>query len=218
MAGETPDHRRAMAHIKSNVGPLGVTQGYEIASTTPTGTIAMAGYFHWTGECEITSADLMEVEKSDSAQGEARECLQELLASGPRLASECFTEGRQAGISKRTMERAKASLRVRAYRLTVPGPWNWSLPSRVATPPNPSSQELGGVGGLTIPQHTNLPIITNLPKTAKIAKIAPLVNVGGLVGGLVDGKAPPSPPPRTAPNECQDNADWEEDPGSEEAS
>jgi hypothetical protein len=53
------------------------------------------------------------------------------LANGPRLAKELFDEWEngQRG-SARTLRRAKQDLGVEAYRLEVPGPWWWRLPTQ----------------------------------------------------------------------------------------
>jgi hypothetical protein len=188
MAGETQDHRRALVHIKSNLGPFGPAQGYEIGSTNPAGTVVTAGYFRWTGECEIGSADLMEAEKRDSARDEARDFLKALLASGPRLALECAEEADQAGFSKATLRRAKSDLRVRSYQLTIPGPWSWALPVAKVL----KFEKLSTWGH---PQHTNPTTTTNLVPCAPGAQDFSLEHLGEhLAAPGQDRKTPPSSP------------------------
>jgi hypothetical protein len=99
MAGETTAGMKALVHIKAGVGPLGRSQGYEISGVTPLGAIAKAGYFHYTGDSDIKSDDIMEVVKPDRAKDRAVEFLREALADGPRLATDITEEAEQSGIS-----------------------------------------------------------------------------------------------------------------------
>jgi hypothetical protein len=66
----------------------------------------------------------------------ATDWLRSTLASGPRLAKELFDEWENGqGGSKRTLDRAKQSLQIEAYRPEVPGPWWWRLATNIATTP-----------------------------------------------------------------------------------
>jgi DNA repair protein RadA/Sms len=87
-AGKTLEGDRAMAHIKSNVGPLGQTQGYEI--TLGDGTrVHPAGFFRWTGDSNITCAELTAPEDgTENRTDEAKAFLREQLNDGPRLVDE----------------------------------------------------------------------------------------------------------------------------------
>ncbi|MCA9270288.1 MAG: AAA family ATPase, partial [Planctomycetales bacterium] len=69
------------------------------------------------------------------------------LASGPRLAKDLLDEWKNGqGGSKRTLDRAKQSLAVEAYRPETPGPWWWRLPGKDANVPEDA--ELGNLGNL----------------------------------------------------------------------
>ena len=199
MAGETLDRQKAMVHIKSNVGPFGSAQGYEIASTNPAGTIVAAGYFRWTGECEVCSTDLMQAEKRDTARDEAKDFLRTLLTPGPRLAEECIEEGEQAGISKATLRRVKSDLRVRSSRLTVPGPWHWSLPGD-RTPKGEHVEHLAN------PQHTNPITSIHLVQRAQDAHDSPLEHLVEHVGNLEEDRKTLSSP---ASKEPRHSSRWE---------
>lgn len=76
----------------------------------------------------------------------ASDWLATALADGPRPAKDLMDEwvNGHSG-SKRTLERAKQSLAVEAYRPEVPGPWWWRVPRKVAN--TPEDVELGDLGG-----------------------------------------------------------------------
>jgi hypothetical protein len=60
------------------------------------------------------------------ARGEAVEFLKQELAAGPRSAKEMESAAKQAGVASRTLDRAKALLRVQATH--EPDGWYWTLP------------------------------------------------------------------------------------------
>ena len=71
------------------------------------------------------------------------------LADGPRPAKDVTEEACEGeGISKRTLDRARQDLGVRAYRPTNPGPWWWRLPDGSGPTPRPHGQ--GDSGNLAI--------------------------------------------------------------------
>ena len=73
--------------------------------------------------------------------------LRSALASGPRQSRELLDDWRNGyGGSQRTLDRAKPNLGIEAYRLKVPGPWWWRLPSKDAKPAE--GKELGDLGTL----------------------------------------------------------------------
>jgi hypothetical protein len=130
-AGMTVDGvRRAMVHIKSNLGHLGKTLAYEITEADPSGRIWQAGYFRWAGESELKVSDLTEPESAkneESALHEAEEWLKELLKDGARLQGEIQDEAKDNGITLRTLRRAKKKLHVKSMK-RVDKKWQWYLP------------------------------------------------------------------------------------------
>jgi hypothetical protein len=91
---------------------------------------------NWLGESEVSAHQLLatprEEEHSD-ARSEAVEFLSDVLAGGPIPASEILADGENAGISEKTLRRAKKHLGVDAYREGEAGKrgagrWLWKLP------------------------------------------------------------------------------------------
>ena len=122
LAGALPDdpHTRALIHIQSNVGRLGHSQGYAISDD---------GIFSWTGESQISSFDLLsEPEGPDRKLTEATQWLNEKLKAGSVEQREIREQAEAAGISWRTLQRAKSALRVQSRRATFAGGSIWSLP------------------------------------------------------------------------------------------
>ena len=58
---------------------------------------------------------------------EAIDFLVDLLAGGPVASKQCLAAARDAGIAKRTLERAKRKLNVQSRKPTTAGGWVWSL-------------------------------------------------------------------------------------------
>jgi hypothetical protein len=86
----------------------------------------------WTGAVDVGADELVLAPGRPHGEALRQACafLKELLASGPCGADEAFRRGREAGFSKRTLERAKGELRV-ASDLSVTDKvkhWSWTLP------------------------------------------------------------------------------------------
>lgn len=85
-------------------------------------------------ECNITADDLLRAQRrgpSQTARTDARELLQVLLARGPVDANDAYRAARDAGLSARTLERAKAELGVASQRVDdrESARWMWRLPA-----------------------------------------------------------------------------------------
>jgi hypothetical protein len=123
LAGSLPDdpRTRALVHIKSNVGRIGPALGYHIDHE---------GRFTWTGECQITEAELLAAPTGpgDGKLVEASRWLTELLTPGEREQKEVRELAESGGFAWATVRRAKEALRVRSCKGTMSGPWLWSLP------------------------------------------------------------------------------------------
>jgi hypothetical protein len=127
LAGQDPQspHRRVLAHVKSSLAALGPSMGYELRE----------GQFFWTGHSNVTAEDLLcpyVMADERSAVEEAQEFLREILADGEKPAKEVFLEAKKAGISEKTIQRAKKGL-AKSRKAQSPGQargtgsWVWSL-------------------------------------------------------------------------------------------
>jgi hypothetical protein len=129
--------RRVLAHVKSNVAPLAPSLNYEIKGVVlparddspevETARIDGAGESTYSGRDLLGSPADGEAE---SAVDQACEFLREELSELPRRAKDVQKEARDAGISERTLARAKAKMGVKAERVGGAGRdgfWAWSL-------------------------------------------------------------------------------------------
>jgi hypothetical protein len=109
---------------KSNIGPTqAAALEFEIDSS---------GRFAWKpGESDLTAADLLAeptpspVPESPGAIDEAIDFLRATLADGPRPTTEILEEAAAAGVSIRTLKRAKAKVGAQAYRPHGRKCWFW---------------------------------------------------------------------------------------------
>ena len=128
LAGCDPDDKdkRALVHVKSNLAPMGESIGYSIND----------GKFSWHGRSSLTAARILAAENGEtSALEEGSNFLREALGSGPVLARAIRSQAREAGISNRTLERAKADLGVPSVREGIEGRrggarYFWCLPGQ----------------------------------------------------------------------------------------
>jgi hypothetical protein len=123
LAGALPDdpESRALIHIKSNVGALGRALGYAIDGE---------GRFSWTGESTITAFDLLaSPEGPDRKLTEATQWLSEKLKAGSVEQREIREQAEAAGISYRTLQRAKTALKICSRKAAFGSGWLWWLPS-----------------------------------------------------------------------------------------
>jgi hypothetical protein len=130
MVGTDPSDpdQRAVAVSKSNLGPRPAARRFTLD----------AGRFLWDPEAarDLTAEDLFGSRHSEndrerqSAADKAKDRLFDFLARGPRAARECHSEAKKAGISKKTVERAKRGLGVRSHRLgkAEENKWEWHPP------------------------------------------------------------------------------------------
>ncbi len=102
VAQDADSKRRAIAHIKNNLGPL--TEPMEF-------TISDFGV-EWVGDAPDLGADKLLGPPRDPARREASEFLKLALSNGPRLAKEVEAEAEEEGIAKATLQRARKELQV----------------------------------------------------------------------------------------------------------
>ncbi len=110
LVGSDPQdsNRSVVAHAKANLSKLGPSLAFEIRD----------GNFSWLGTSSLEAVDLASSVDTprQRPRDSATDFLKETLADGPRLVSELKQEAESAGVSWRTVERAKGNLEVKAQR------------------------------------------------------------------------------------------------------
>jgi hypothetical protein len=112
LAGADPDDesKRAIVHTKSNLAVKGESQGYAIDSQG----------FRWTGISNLTAERILlgvaDVE-GHAVRTDAERFLREMLSAGPVAAKEVQDAAKSAGISSKTLQRAKASMGVKSFKM-----------------------------------------------------------------------------------------------------
>jgi hypothetical protein len=138
LVAEDPDNadRRVLAATKCNLAKLPPSLGFEL-------TPADNGSFRvgWIGESAHTAEGLLAVPKDGEEQNAIRdavEVLRTILSAGQRTADDVKREARKAGISERTLARAKATLKVKSNLVGFgkDGQWYWSLRTPEDANPN----------------------------------------------------------------------------------
>jgi hypothetical protein len=115
IAGRDPEDqtRHVLAMSKMNLAPDGVPSlAYRVVEDPDW----KVGAIEWLGEVNVQARDLLADSQPDvgPAVSEAVGILAEFLADGPRLATECKAFCKEAGISSRTLDRAKTAANVKA--------------------------------------------------------------------------------------------------------
>ena len=120
------DDLRVLATTKCNLAPP--QQSLSLRLDASGGALKV----EWLGTSERSAGDLLTVTDSEerSARGEAIELLQTELEDGPKSVPALRAAASSAGIGWRTVERAKAALRVESVKRKVAGGgWVWRLPT-----------------------------------------------------------------------------------------
>jgi hypothetical protein len=124
---DVPD-RRILASTKCNLAPLPPSLAYDL-STADNGALRIG----WMGPSPHTAESLLAAPKDDEDRGalqDAQEVLGSVLSAGSLPAQEVKCEARKAGLSERTLLRAKAALGIKSRRVgySKGGVWHWELP------------------------------------------------------------------------------------------
>ncbi len=125
---------RVMVHTKSNLGVLAPSLLYE-----PVGDVDGVVRIQWHGESDYTAEDLLAAKHGQRAKDEAKQFLSKLLADGPVAQKDVRAKAAQEGLSWRTIERAKADLKIVSERrgFGQGSEVYWSLLKDGRTPPTP---------------------------------------------------------------------------------
>jgi hypothetical protein len=124
---DSPEHR-VLACIKSNLAVPPRSLRFRVVEAGK-GVCRV----EWCGSCDWTADELLRPPEGPDERGalaEACTVLRELLKGGPRLARDCREEARAAGVTERTLARAKRRLGAISERVGfgAAGEWFWSLP------------------------------------------------------------------------------------------
>jgi hypothetical protein len=133
--------RRVLAHFKCNVGPLAPTLLYEVE-----GAPALdAARVRFLGESSADRDELLTRRTAEerSEREEALDFLRAELAGGPQPTRDVKRAASEAGISERTLARARKDLGVRAEKDGL-GPWVLRLPEGCQAPVAPFAPPAGG--------------------------------------------------------------------------
>jgi len=145
VVGRDPDDetRMVLAVAKANLAATASSLAYRIVDRDGVGAIEWGEGTAHTAE-ELLAARTEATAEERTALDDAKAILAEFLASGPVSAKEVRAEARSAGVANRTLDRAKAALRIVARKVGRPGErgqrWEWSLPE----------------GRQELPKHANL--------------------------------------------------------------
>jgi hypothetical protein len=129
LVARDPDHRdrRILASTKCNLAKLPQSLAFDLSSHSDNGALRVG----WIGPSPHTAESLLvppgNDEERDAVQ-DAEDVLRSILGNGPMAAEEVRKLARKAGVSDRTLDRAKASLHVRACPVAFGGEWQWTLP------------------------------------------------------------------------------------------
>ena len=138
--------QRALAHIKTNIGPLGKTQGYIIEDDGASGA-----RFSWTGDLSITAEELnaqpepLTQKKTD----QAFDWLLRELRGGRKSVAELEERAKAAQISWATIRRAKKENGglIDNVKDGMRGPWFWFI--REDAQPSLDTGKLSAFGNLS---------------------------------------------------------------------
>lgn len=154
--------RRIIAHAKCNVAPEAeplAAVREPVTVTLEDGTVLHDSRLVITGRADVEADDLLTDREDYTARGEAVDFLLAELADGPVPTKQLKARAEDAGLSWRTVERAKPKAGARARKVGTDG-WVWEITT-------PSQYPLGGVDGLGGLQGS-----TDTAKAAKAAKAA----------------------------------------------
>ncbi|MBI3410365.1 MAG: AAA family ATPase [Planctomycetes bacterium] len=132
LVAQDPDNpdRRILASTKCNLAKLPEALIYGL-DTAPNGALRVG----WKGKSAHTAESLLAAPRDDedrSAIDNAADVLRSVLADGPLSKKEVEKEARAAGISEKTLARAKAlvGIKPRKVGFGAGAVWKWFLPSQ----------------------------------------------------------------------------------------
>jgi len=120
-----PD-QRVLCVVKSNLAAIPPSLAYRMEAIN-----REAPRIRWEGASTHRANDLLSVnDEQPGALEEAEEFLHEELGNGPVRSTVLFERAAAEDIAKRTLQRAKRRLGIRAVKTSGDGPWMWELPDQ----------------------------------------------------------------------------------------
>jgi putative DNA primase/helicase len=160
LVAKDPDDedRRIVAAVKSNLCRTPPSLAYRIEEDKEG-----RPWIAWEKEPVDISADRLlaaqaEGEEERTARSEAKDFLGYLLASGSVSSAEVFRQGKQRGLSEKTVRRAAKELNVETVKAGFRDGWSWSLPPE---------------DGHTPPKIPKMPIIESWPSSDNVGHLRP---------------------------------------------
>lgn len=149
---ETP-YKHLMLPLKNNYGrdsTLGLSFRFDEKAIEIEGTLVPTPSIEWLEATDLDANEALSAPAKRSLRDAAKDFLEAFLAQGPQDASVVYSAATAAGISERTLDRAKKDLGVESRRKGTEG-WEWVLPDNESKEANTVEGESGTVGTL---QHT----------------------------------------------------------------
>jgi putative DNA primase/helicase len=121
-----------LAPLKNNIGDDATAFAFRIESATVGNGIDTSHVVFEPGTLTTTAAELLlgqsQTDEERGAQGEAEEFLRDMLKDGPVNSKFVKDAAKKAEIAPRTLDRARARLKVRAIKSDITGCWLMALP------------------------------------------------------------------------------------------
>lgn len=151
---EEGQSRRVITRAKSNIGEDGGGFFYDIVATVvPDHPGVVTSKVHWLGAAEGSARDIIGTaeashdQEARSALDEACEFLVDVLTEKPLSAKDVMSRAVEAGIAKRTIERAKKAAGVAVLKTGMGGGWLWHLPGHTLKTANDAEDRHSPGGG-----------------------------------------------------------------------
>jgi putative DNA primase/helicase len=156
LVAKDPDDegRRLFLPMKNNLAEGRGGLAFRVKGATLESGIETS-HVEWDGKPVTTTADeamITEEPEERDAREEAAAWLKELLKGGPVEAKRIPSDAKAAGISWRTVERAKARLGVKSHKRDFAVGWWWSLPEGSRAHARENTVGVGGLGESTPPK------------------------------------------------------------------
>ena len=131
LLGRNPENKEmlVLAPTKSNISKHTSSLALRVISSENDKDV---GVIQWEGDSSYEASDLISPDKprKSPALTKAVEWLDKELQNGlPHLVSDIKANAKAAGISDKTLQRAKGKLNIKSVQPSGPGnPWYWKLP------------------------------------------------------------------------------------------